>query len=1727
MRSLDPLYKGIRLKPFEAIQKGGADFFLEQARGQYNGSRLECCSNVVGRFLLCSVRDVERKKFCLVFPEGNDLVGGWFLLAKNLRALGVSSTKVRNSYQCVSSMGKEESNANTSENESGSYAEVVKGKKGVSVDSMRVHLGEKEIMYREEQLGRCLVGCFGGSPESIPSLPSLKRWAYEVWLLKGELRISRLGGALVLFEFQNKWEADMVLLRASSRFKDREFLLQRWGPAVGCTWKESHAKEVWVRVVGLPLHLWSREVFKRIGDCCGGFVAVDEETTLFSQLQWARILVKDSGMKWPGSMQVEAGNSRWELCLWWEATPRVLQAGSCSWMQTRSEWEVRDEVGGASCAESGTDDPAVGCSGNGPGPKASRGALLKGVGGPLTKEDAGWAEGPSSLCPKLSGWTKGREEPIGLLKPEAHLVLLREPVPSRASPETVETLAELEQDPLVVGSVGGMEPSLGHLKPTDDALLNEASRYPRNFKLPIFSVGFGASSPFPPFLGSDGVVLGKVGIISGLVGAVEEARSRDSPREEWLVDLSVHEDRNCLRERRVVEVGDGEEEWSSSCLAKFSHCLGMPTVGFEEEILYLLRRMRGRIEKKNQDRENNKTKSSVSKSSRELKKLEWTETKIKDMSTGIVRSLGVGRHIDWRAINSKGAAGGVLVFWDNRVVDLLEVEEGMFSVSCLFKNCMDGMRWVFTGVYGPVCRRDREVFWEELGSIKGLWRDPWCVGGDFNMIRYLEERNRGGELSASMRRFTEVVEDLELRDYPVQGGPLLGEGGGGLKRGLSPFRFENMWLEERGFMDQMKRWWGSLTFIGSFSFVLDAKLRALKGLLKTWNKEVFGVIETKKREALSQVVYWDAVENHSTLSLEDCEARKEAKEAYKTWVLREEISWRQRSRELWLKEGDNNTKFFHRMANAHSRRNWGWRPGVEGLPFMRLDSCEAEGLEIPFTEGEVFAALSDLGKDKAPARMASPWPSVPKRGGAEDLKDFRPISLVGSLYKLLAKVLANRIKKVLGKVISESQNAFVEGRQILDAVLIANEAVDSRLKDNVGGVLCKLDIEKAYDHVSWSFLLAILKEMGFGERWIKWIDWCISTVKFSVMMRRAISGGYLSGWKVSGGRGEGMHISHLLFADDTLVFCEESSDEMTYLSWLLMWFEACSGLRINLEKSEMIPVGRVLNIEGLALELGCKVGGIPSSYLGMPLGQLSTLWRKVRLRLEKIQRDFLWGGGTLAINLTLFANERDSLWRSVISLKYGVEEGGWCTRDVMGRNGVGLWKAIRKKWGLFDGRVAFHLGNGQRVKFWKDKWCGDGPLCESFPSLFSMSMSKNAWVSEVWNPVDDGIGWTPLFARVFNDWEIDLVERLLQKIQAFRVQREEEDRVIWTASNNGVFSVRSLYSMMEPGGLSLFLVKEFGGQECLPSEDNPSWVEWRVCGKKTQEGLANDVFMTMPRKGNYQADYYDKDYDYEDYDYDLDVEENESDAYPNPGYITISTPLIPIPWKSLSAISSTSRYFQVTPNGAVLYCSGMMFDVEDDKECKYLLSFMVHIQGGGEVSSLGCGTNIFNPFHLNKSGIYFAAIGEAVETNQETVRHGIWRCSICTFDNDESMSACDICGVLRYPLVNIRNNNDTKTADGICKDSGASIMAKSLFAQLPHRTLKKAVIFQLQNDDVVIEESSNFQKHGNIQGQFHEVHKAFSFHGLHHINIAPFKFDVPSPDELVSNGMHAPNWLQR
>ena len=75
------------------------------------------------------------------------------------------------------------------------------------------------------------------------------------------------------------------------------------------------------------------------------------------------------------------------------------------------------------------------------------------------------------------------------------------------------------------------------------------------------------------------------------------------------------------------------------------------------------------------------------------------ETKLKETSRGVIRSLGVGRFLDWARINAVGASGGIVILWDSRVLQLIGKEEGHFSVSCRLKNYEDNFRWVFTGVY--------------------------------------------------------------------------------------------------------------------------------------------------------------------------------------------------------------------------------------------------------------------------------------------------------------------------------------------------------------------------------------------------------------------------------------------------------------------------------------------------------------------------------------------------------------------------------------------------------------------------------------------------------------------------------------------------------------------------------------------------------------------------------------------------------------------------------------------------------------------------------------------------------------------------------------------------------------------------------------------------------------------------------------------------------------------
>ena len=133
----------------------------------------------------------------------------------------------------------------------------------------------------------------------------------------------------------------------------------------------------------------------------------------------------------------------------------------------------------------------------------------------------------------------------------------------------------------------------------------------------------------------------------------------------------------------------------------------------------------------------------------------------------------------------------------------------------------------------------------------------------------------------------------------------------------------------------------------------------------------------------------------------------------------------------------------------------------------------------------------------------------------------------------------------------------------------------------------------------------------------------------SGLLKRAVEGNFISGYRFEGRDGGELIISHLLYADDTVMFCDAKSEQMMYLGWILMWFEV-SGLRINLSKSEIIPVGTVSNVETLAIELGCGVGSLPTTYLGLPLGaphKLVRVWDSIvesfRKRLASWKRQYI------------------------------------------------------------------------------------------------------------------------------------------------------------------------------------------------------------------------------------------------------------------------------------------------------------------------------------------------------------------------------------------------------------------------------------------------------------------------------------------------------------------------
>ncbi|XP_077239712.1 uncharacterized protein LOC143880611 [Tasmannia lanceolata] len=297
------------------------------------------------------------------------------------------------------------------------------------------------------------------------------------------------------------------------------------------------------------------------------------------------------------------------------------------------------------------------------------------------------------------------------------------------------------------------------------------------------------------------------------------------------------------------------------------------------------------------------------------------------VNRSIVKSLGGNANWDCLSLDVVGAAEGILVMWDQSNWELQESWVGQFSVSVVLIKVGEAVMVTFSGIYGPTDRMKKRQLWEELTMIRSKWVNPWCLGGDFNEIRSVEEM-LGCRTTQNMIDFSDFIAENELIDIPLKGIGFVG---------ALPFqiRFSVVRNPESGRDDG--GWWASYKVEGAVDFIIGEKLRFVKKRLKEWNSHRLGAIYERKLWLQNRIRDISIADEERLASEDDLHVLGKVKEEHKVLLLQEEIFWRQKSRVNWLKEGNKNTAYFHSMASARRRNN-----RIEALEVKGFLSCSKD-----------------------------------------------------------------------------------------------------------------------------------------------------------------------------------------------------------------------------------------------------------------------------------------------------------------------------------------------------------------------------------------------------------------------------------------------------------------------------------------------------------------------------------------------------------------------------------------------------------------------------------------------------------------------------------------------------------------------------------------------------------------------------------------------------------------
>lgn len=345
------------------------------------------------------------------------------------------------------------------------------------------------------------------------------------------------------------------------------------------------------------------------------------------------------------------------------------------------------------------------------------------------------------------------------------------------------------------------------------------------------------------------------------------------------------------------------------------------------------------------------------------------ETKLQEVDQGCCRRIWGDADFEWEFVPAVNRGGRLLCLWRKGFIQVTSCMKGQNFICMAGRIVAENLDCVFLNIYAPCDRGGKRALWDSLVDLKdNINSDFWCALGDFNAVRYPEERKGSGNPSNTQRmesaEFNEFIEGMEMLDIPLIGrrftwvrpngsqmsrldiilvSPSWFDKWSGfvqevLQRDISdhcplllrisyqnwgpkPFRFLNCWFDDKRFRGFVEKTWHETKIEGRGAFVLMEKLKVMKTNLKKWNLEVFGDVNRKKKKAADILNELEKKAEVSDLGEEELKQRREyGAEFWKRAKQAESLAC-QKAKIKWVKEGDANTKFFHAMINFRRKTN--------------------------------------------------------------------------------------------------------------------------------------------------------------------------------------------------------------------------------------------------------------------------------------------------------------------------------------------------------------------------------------------------------------------------------------------------------------------------------------------------------------------------------------------------------------------------------------------------------------------------------------------------------------------------------------------------------------------------------------------------------------------------------------------------------------------------------------